>query len=81
MTIGGVARLSGVSAKTIRYYEEIGLLAPAQRGDNGYRLFDERTANQLRIISRARGLGFPVKDVENLLALWADPRRKSGRAQ
>ena len=81
LTIGGAARLSGVPAKTIRYYEGIGLLAPAQRGDNGYRLYDERTVNQLRFISRARGLGFPVKDVENLLALWADPRRKSAEVR
>lgn len=80
-TIGRVAELSGVSAKTIRYYEEVGLLGPAKRAANGYRVYDDRSVHVLRFISRARGLGFPLKDVENLLALWNDKRRASAKVR
>jgi len=77
LTIGKAALLSGVPAKTIRYYEEAGLLPAAQRGPNGYRVYDERAVALLRFVQRARSLGFSMKDVEGLLALWADKERAS----
>lgn len=81
LTIGKVAAATGVPARTIRYYEQEGLLPQPRRGPNGYRLYDERALTVLRFVSRARGLGFSVKEVESLLALWADERRESAKVR
>lgn len=77
MKIGDVAQRSGVSAKTIRYYEDVGLIRPAVRGENGYRNYSNRDVEILRFIHRARSLGFSVQDVSNLLSLWLDRKRAS----
>ena len=77
MNIGTVARQSGVPAKTIRYYESIGLIPPATRAGNGYRHYSGLDVATLRFIQRARRLGFAVKDVGNLLELWRNKRRSS----
>ena len=77
MKIGDVAQRSGVSAKTIRYYEDVGLIRPAVRGENGYRNYSNRDVELLRFIHRARSLGFSVQDVSNLLSLWLDRKRAS----
>ena len=76
MNIKDAARRSGLPAKTIRYYESVGLIRP-MRGENGYRRFDERTVATLRFIARARSLGFSVEDCRALLALWQDRDRAS----
>ncbi|TCS64186.1 Cu(I)-responsive transcriptional regulator [Varunaivibrio sulfuroxidans] len=77
MNISNVAQKSGVPAKTIRYYESIGLIPEAERAENGYRDYDRADVQRLRFIQRARRLGFSVKDVGNLLELWNDRRRAS----
>ena len=77
MTISEVAKKSGISAKMIRYYEQIGLIAPAPRTDAGYRVYSEAEVHTLGFIRRARDLGFTVKQIETLLALWTDQERAS----
>lgn len=81
MRIGEASRLSGVSAKLIRYYEGTGLLSPAGRDANGYREFDDRNVHELRFIKRARTLGFPVKQIVELLRLWRDTKRPSRKVR
>lgn len=77
MKIGTVAEGSGVSPKTIRYYESIGLIHPAVRGPNGYRTYAPVDMRTLNFIKRARSLGFSVEEVRDLLDLWRDKTRTS----
>lgn len=81
MNIGAAAQRSGVPAKTIRYYESINLIDAAARTASGYRVYDIRDVETLRFIQRARSLGFSVKDVGDLLALWRDKQRASGQVK
>jgi MerR family copper efflux transcriptional regulator len=77
MNISQAAERSGLPPKTIRYYEEIGLVTPARRRDNGYRDYSDREIHILRFVSRARSLGFPVEECRALVALYGDTARKS----
>ena len=77
MTIGQAAERSGVPPKTIRYYESVGLIDPAARGENNYRGYGDKEIEILRFINRARRLGFSLKEVEKLLALYRDRKRPS----
>jgi Cu(I)-responsive transcriptional regulator len=77
VNIGQAAKRSGVPPKTIRYYEEIGLIGPAGRTAAGYRDYGPAEVETLKFIQRARSLGFSVKDVGDLLALWRDRERAS----
>jgi Cu(I)-responsive transcriptional regulator len=77
MTIGQAAERSGVPPKTNRYYESVGLVSPAARGENNYRGYGDKEADTLRFINRARRLGFSLKEVEGLLALYRDRSRPS----
>jgi len=78
MNIGQAADASGVSAKMIRHYEAIGLVAKARRTDSGYRIYDGNDVHTLRFIRRGRALGFSMKEIERLLGLWRNRRRASG---
>lgn len=77
MKIGALAKKTGVPAKTIRYYESVGLIQPADRHENGYRSYSGRDVDILHFIQRSRSLGFSVKKVRELLALWYDRNRTS----
>jgi MerR family copper efflux transcriptional regulator len=77
MNIGQAARASGVSAKMIRYYEQIGLVRPASRTDGNYRSFSDRDIHDLRFVKRGRSLGFSVGEITHLLSLWRDHARPS----
>ncbi len=76
MNIKDVGNRVGLPAKTIRYYEDIGLITP-DRAANGYRDFSEAHVHKLTFLARARSLGFSVDDCRDLLALWEDQDRAS----
>ena len=80
MNIGDVARQSGVPAKTIRYYEDIGLIRPL-RSANGYRAFRPQDLHKLAFIGRARALGFSIEDCRTLVALYEDDSRESAQVK
>lgn len=76
MNVGLAAEQSGLPAKTIRYYEEIGLIYPA-RAQNGYRDYSQDDIHRLSFLRRARGLGFSIDDCRQLMALYRDRNRAS----
>lgn len=68
-TIGNAARLAGVSADTLRYYEKEGLIAPEAKSAAGYRLYDDAAARRIRFIKQAQQCGFTLADIKELLTL------------
>jgi MerR family copper efflux transcriptional regulator len=81
MTIGEASASSGVSAKMIRYYEGVSLIRAADRTSAGYRLYDDVDVKTLRFLKRARGLGFSVEQMRDLLALWRDEGRSKAEVR
>jgi Cu(I)-responsive transcriptional regulator len=77
LTIGEVSVLSGLPSKTIRYYEESGIIESARRNENHYRTYSQVDVQTLRFIAQARRLGFSLKDVGELLSLYRDRNRAS----
>lgn len=80
MNIGDVSKRSGLPAKTIRYYEDIGLITP-RRSANGYRAFQDQDLHKLAFIGRARALGFGIEDCRGLLRLYEDTERSSAEVK
>lgn len=76
MNIGEAAKQSGLSTKTIRYYEDVKLITPMRRA-NGYRDYGEQDVHKLRFLQRARNLGFPLTTCRKLLSLYENRDRAS----
>lgn len=81
MNISKAAKLSGLSSKTIRFYEQQGVISPAQRADNGYRVYSDQQLEQLRFVKRARDLGFSLDQSRELLELLRNPQRRSAEVK
>ena len=79
--IGEASSGTGLSAKMIRHYESVGLIPAPARTFAGYRLYSDADLHRLRFIRRARVLGFPMKQVASLLALWNDDKRASAEVK
>lgn len=80
MNIGVAADKSGLPPKTIRYYEDIGLLRPSS-AENGYRDYAMTDVHRLHFLQRARGLGFTVEECRQLLSLYDDKERASAEVK
>ena len=80
MNIGEISEALGMPAKTIRYYEDIGLVKPPRQG-NGYRVYGERDLHRLAFLGRARSLGFTIEECRVLLALYSDRERASSEVK
>lgn len=81
MNIGEVSKLSGVNSKLVRHYESIGLVSKPIRAESGYRLYSEKDVHTLRFIKRARGLGFSLPEIKQLLGLWKNKARASAQVK
>ena len=81
LTIGEAAKTSGVAAKTIRYYEEIGVLPTPRRTASGYRLYDQPGVKRLRFIRCARALGLPLQQLKTLTTTLNGEARAGFRPQ
>ena len=81
MNIGEAARVSGVSAKMIRHYENIGLIPKAGRTTSGYRVYSGNDLHVLSFIRQARNLGFSIDRIRDLLGLWQNKRRTSQKVK
>ena len=69
LRIGELAERAGVAASAIRYYEDIGLIPAAQRGENGYRLYRATDAERIRFIQRAKALDFSLSEITEIIDL------------
>jgi len=77
MRIGQLANLSGVPAKSVRYYEEEGILPAPRRLENGYRDYSKTAVAELIFLRQSRQFGFSLNECRQLLQLWRDPNRRS----
>ncbi|MBE2894045.1 Cu(I)-responsive transcriptional regulator [Spirabiliibacterium falconis] len=77
MQINHIAQLTGLSPKTIRFYEEKNIISPPARNVNGYRQYNAQHVSQLCFLKRTREAGFSLQESKELLLLWQDPQRKS----
>lgn len=74
LRIGQLARECGFTPKTLRYYEEVGVLSPARRAENGYRVYADDAVRRLRFVRRAKALGLPLADIRAILEISDEGR-------
>lgn len=67
LSIGQVSHLVGLDARTIRFYEDSGLISPVERADNGYRYFTQQSVTELKLIKAVRELGLPISEMKKLM--------------
>jgi DNA-binding transcriptional MerR regulator len=79
--VSELAERAGVAASTVRFYERVGLLSPAQRAPNGYRVFDESALEEMAFVNRAKGIGMSLDDITDLLAVWPHGECRSLQAR
>ncbi len=80
MNIGNASKITGLPVKTVRYYEDIGLVI-AQRSENGYRRYGLQEVHKLHFVQRARNLGFSIDHCRQLLSLYEDKDRTSAEVK
>lgn len=78
LTIGKLAKACGVKTDTVRYYERLGLLAPVERSESGYRKYGTDNVKHLNFVRRAQGLGFTLEEIRELLELSEKPEADCG---
>ena len=81
LQVSELAERAGVAASTVRFYERAGLLSPARRAENGYRMFDESALEELAFVQRAKGIGMSLEDIAGLVAVWPSGRCQSLQAR
>lgn len=81
LKIGQVAKQSGLSVETVRYYEQRGLIPPPQRLDSGYRIYPESILERLHFITRCKDLGFSLQEIHELLSLQLNPETPSAEVK
>jgi len=81
MNIGTAARKAALPVKTVRYYADVGLVAPQGCGANGYRAYGPGEVQRLQFVRRARAFGFSVEECRELLGLYADRNRASANVK
>jgi Cu(I)-responsive transcriptional regulator len=77
LSIGQASQQTELPTKTIRYYEDSGLISPPQRGENGYRFYDDRNIRELNFAKNARQAGFSIRETKDLVTLFRDKHRAS----
>ena len=81
MNIGQASKATGLSIKQIRDYEKVGLLSNTSRSASGYRIYGNDTLDRLKFIAKARGVGFSLAQIGELLALQDNPHRTSAQVK
>jgi DNA-binding transcriptional MerR regulator len=81
LRVSDLAGRAGLAPSTVRFYERAGLLSPARRAANGYRVFDESALEELAFISRAKGIGMSLEEIAGLVAAWPDSECQSLQAR
>lgn len=81
MNINQIAKLTKLTAKAIRFYEEKGLITAPERAANGYRQYNQQHIDELTLIHHARSIGFSLAESQQLLRLYRDPQRRSAEVK